>query len=726
MCLHNSIRFSHPRGMSRRAVGITLGACMVAALPGAALGQIAPLSVVALSGDPAPGTPAGTVFTTIAFNFAVGVPFMNNSGRVAFLSGLAGTGVTAANDFGIWVGQPGALTLVAREGDAAPDLPGLTYGTLFEMPLFGGSDAVSFRAVLAGPGVTAGNNDALFARTGGVVMLAAREGFFAPGTPGSTYFTFTTAAVSQTTTLAFGGSSTDGAGLWYGIPGSITSFARVGMAAPGFPAGSTYTAFVGAGVGAGATQVLVNSAGQVAYRGAAFDVGPPGGPVVGIRGAIWGGTPGSTHLVAKVGDPAEGFLGAPLGTYAGFRNPVLTDSGAVAFQATISGVPADRDSAIYRTIILGAMDHVIGEGDSAPGTFGVFQTLDDTAAGGSGVPRMSNAHGVAFFARVAGFGIDGTNDEGVWGHNDIGSLSRLLYESEPVLAAGAGVWVNGIAAVPPALNGANRIAARVGLAGPGVTIANDDAVLARNGLSDLVVALRQGQSIVIPGAGPRTFTTVPPADLVVGQGTQNGASTTWTDDCRLLVRASISDGRTGLFIADVNATCRASITDQPDALSITAGDAAAFTVTIASGFRLGSFQWRRDGADIIDGPGGASTGGGTVSGASGTLASPHDGSPLTLTISGAQASDAGSYTVRFTNICGATTSAAAALTVAPPPCPGDANGDSIVNFADITSVLGNWGNDYSPATGPGDADHNGVVNFGDITSVLGNWGMSCP
>ncbi len=686
----------------------------------AAAGQVAPLSVVALSGDPAPGAGAGVVFTTIPFNFAVGTPFMNNSGRVAFLTGLAGTGVTAANDFAVYCGTPGSLSIVAREGAAAPELAGLTIATITDAPLFGGSDAVSFRATLAGAGVTAANDAVLYAGAAGALTLAAREGASAPGDPGSLYSTFSTAAVSQTTTLAYGGTYTSGvAGLWAGIPGSITSFARVGLPAPGFPPGSTYTAFVGAGVGAGATQVLVNSAGQVAYRGVAFEFG------VGLRGAIWGGTPGSTHLVAKVGDEAEGFLGEPLGTYAGFRNPVLTDSGAVAFQATISGVPADRDSAIYRTIILGEMDHVIGEGDAAPGTLGVFQTLDDTASGGSGVPRMNNAHGVAFFARVAGIGIDATNDEGVWGHNDIGSLSRLLYESEPCSAAGAGVWVNGIAAIPPALNGANRIAARATLAGTGVTAANNDAILARNALSDLVIALREGQSIDIPGSGVRTITALPAADLVVGQGVQNGASTTWTDDCRLLLRAAISDGRTGLFIADVNATCRASITDEPDSASVSAGGDADFTVAIEPGFRIGAFQWQRNGEDIIDGPGGASAGGGNVSGASGALTTPHDGSPLTLTIAGAQPSDAGDYTIIFSNPCGETPSAAAALTIVPPPCPGDADGDGTVAFSDITSVLANWGNDYSPATGPGDADHNGIVNFADITSILGNWGAAC-
>lgn len=65
------------------------------------------------------------------------------------------------------------------------------------------------------------------------------------------------------------------------------------------------------------------------------------------------------------------------------------------------------------------------------------------------------------------------------------------------------------------------------------------------------------------------------------------------------------------------------------------------------------------------------------------------------------------------------------LPLAPPDCPGDADGNGEVNFADITNVLTNFGADYSSGTGPGDADRNGVVNFADITNVLTNFGAVC-
>lgn len=62
-----------------------------------------------------------------------------------------------------------------------------------------------------------------------------------------------------------------------------------------------------------------------------------------------------------------------------------------------------------------------------------------------------------------------------------------------------------------------------------------------------------------------------------------------------------------------------------------------------------------------------------------------------------------------------------------PPCAGDANGDNAVNFADITSVVVNWGTSGPPggAPLPGDADHSGSVNFADITAVLVEWGAVC-
>jgi hypothetical protein len=54
-------------------------------------------------------------------------------------------------------------------------------------------------------------------------------------------------------------------------------------------------------------------------------------------------------------------------------------------------------------------------------------------------------------------------------------------------------------------------------------------------------------------------------------------------------------------------------------------------------------------------------------------------------------------------------------------CAGDADGNNIVNFADITAVLANW-LDFGAT---GDANNDWFVDFQDITSVLANFGASC-
>lgn len=57
-----------------------------------------------------------------------------------------------------------------------------------------------------------------------------------------------------------------------------------------------------------------------------------------------------------------------------------------------------------------------------------------------------------------------------------------------------------------------------------------------------------------------------------------------------------------------------------------------------------------------------------------------------------------------------------------PPCFGDADDNGVVNFADVSTVLANFG-----GAGPaGDADLNQSVNFMDITTVLANFGTPCP
>lgn len=56
---------------------------------------------------------------------------------------------------------------------------------------------------------------------------------------------------------------------------------------------------------------------------------------------------------------------------------------------------------------------------------------------------------------------------------------------------------------------------------------------------------------------------------------------------------------------------------------------------------------------------------------------------------------------------------------------GDANGDLVVNFEDVTEILALWGVSYPGGTGPGDADGDGAVNMADLTSTITHWLADC-
>lgn len=69
-------------------------------------------------------------------------------------------------------------------------------------------------------------------------------------------------------------------------------------------------------------------------------------------------------------------------------------------------------------------------------------------------------------------------------------------------------------------------------------------------------------------------------------------------------------------------------------------------------------------------------------------------------------------------------SALKAPAVPPPACPGDANGDLLVNAADLSVLLSNFA---APASGPGSGDFNndGQCNGADLSVLLGAFGSAC-
>ena len=58
------------------------------------------------------------------------------------------------------------------------------------------------------------------------------------------------------------------------------------------------------------------------------------------------------------------------------------------------------------------------------------------------------------------------------------------------------------------------------------------------------------------------------------------------------------------------------------------------------------------------------------------------------------------------------------------PCPGDANGDGVIDFLDLNAVIDQYGRAPSGPV-PADVNGDGRVDFFDLALVLGNFGLRC-
>ena len=141
---------------------------------GVFVGAPGSVAAAALQGQSAPGAGSATYdgffFDTV----------LNGAGQVAFKSLL--TGGTSTQ--GVFVGAPGSVAAAALQGQSAPGAGAATY-SLLNVPVLNGAGQVGFTAVLAGTGVTAANDRALFAGSVGNIQLVVREGDVIATTAGS-------------------------------------------------------------------------------------------------------------------------------------------------------------------------------------------------------------------------------------------------------------------------------------------------------------------------------------------------------------------------------------------------------------------------------------------------------------------------------------------------------------------------------------------------------------
>ncbi len=258
-----------------------------------------PLAAVAVSGTQALGMPPGAKFSdidTLAFS---------GTGRTAFRAKLTGGGLNDTNNLAIFLEGDNGPQPVAQTGSHAPDTAaGVVFSNFNDYPVINDASQMAFTASLAGPGVDPSvNGNGLWSNAGGPLALVVRAGDHAPGTPADVNFAaFQYPVTNSFGKAAFLGTLTgpdvvkfvNQQGIWAQRDGALVLIARAGDHAPGTPAGVNFLF--------SDTRPVINGNGRVAF--AAKLTGSGVTPDVNDSG-IWAETDAGLTLFARTGDKMD-------------------------------------------------------------------------------------------------------------------------------------------------------------------------------------------------------------------------------------------------------------------------------------------------------------------------------------------------------------------------------------------------------------------------------------
>ncbi len=206
-------------GVSQTALRLFFGTMVLCLAGGGALAQDTPaVTTIVVTGDPANNTDGAT------YSEAIGSPVSNQNNAVAFIA------LDSTDTLGIWSGVPGSLELAARQGTAAPGSES-TFSDLLQ-PIINQDGEIAFLGVLDGIAPPFG----IWAGVPGDISLVALTGDTAPGTS-ATFSDFQHLVLNDLGTIAFlatiegsGVTAANNQGLWaQSAGGPLTLLMRTGQ-----------------------------------------------------------------------------------------------------------------------------------------------------------------------------------------------------------------------------------------------------------------------------------------------------------------------------------------------------------------------------------------------------------------------------------------------------------------------------------------------------------------
>ncbi|MCH8824205.1 MAG: hypothetical protein IH984_11945 [Planctomycetes bacterium] len=497
--------------------------------------------VVALTGDPAPGTALD-----VDFNSFFGDPVIDGAGHSAFMARLTGPDVGDSNNDGLWSEGTGSLALLVREGNQTPGLPdGMLFATchagfLCPSVMNDVGDTAFLISLSDGSG-------SIWVHRSGSLNLVARTGTQAPGLPAGVNFAVVFGPVlndaGQTAFSSYlegpGVDVTNNFAVWSEGLGSVALVARLGDQAPGTPKGVVF--------GDG-NQILssyaVGGAGQTPIKSILSGPGVIPGSGGNAQG-IWSGGPGSLELVARAGDPAPGLgEGVNFDTFSSALTTIINGAGQTAFFAKLIGPGVDslNDGSIWSEGS-GSLVMVAREGAHPPGTAEGVNYL-------SLIPgaMLNGAGQTAFAASLIGPGVDGANNVGVWSE---GSGSLALVARKGSQAPGTAAGVTFLSIFPgPVTNATGQVAFTAWLTGEGVDGFNHFGVWAEDPDGLLTLVIREGDQIEVAPGDVRTVLKV---FMTFGEtfisGGEDGREINFNDAGQLAFRVIFTDGSGGIIVS---------------------------------------------------------------------------------------------------------------------------------------------------------------------------------
>jgi hypothetical protein len=347
--------------------------------------------------------------------------------------------VTAATENGVWASKTGTLSLVAREGSAAPGVGGALFATFTAAGLSDNGGAIVAGTLSGGsPAVTTANTSGVWeGATASALTLMLRTGEMVNTSSG----TKTIASFKFLPVETFVNGQTRGFGPATGHLAATATYTDktigiIDVTTAGAPAAVATVGEMAAGTGSATFATFgspaINDSDEVAFQ-ATLKAGVGDATTkndAGIWAGYGAGTPG---LVARLGEIAPGT--GTNATFTAFSDPVYNAKDAVAFRATLStgtgAATAATDVGLWCDST-GPLLLVAQTGGQAPGCPAGVKFLAFTELALDDVDGATQNGGTIFLATLTGTGVTSANNMGIFAVDDTGTL-RLIVRTGDVL-----------------------------------------------------------------------------------------------------------------------------------------------------------------------------------------------------------------------------------------------------------------------------------------------------